>query len=304
MSPQIILDSSKTLGPIITICPTMALPKAIMMVDPRFFEIVDAINPHMKNPEGNLRCIDKASARSQWEALLATYSALGYPVHVCPAIPGLPDMVFCANQSLPFLNLNGKRIAYLGTMFSSTRKPEVIHIESFLKKLAMETVVDWGPMDQPFEGTGDALWVPGRRFLLGGHGFRSGPGVYTPLVQKMGVHVALFELLNPKFYHLDTCLSVLREDTVLAYKGAFTETGWKHLESLFPNVIETRLQEADSPGFACNAHCPDGRHVLIQKGNHYTEKSLLEHGFIPIPLETSEFVKSGGSVFCMKLALW
>ena len=59
--------------------------------------------------------------------------------------------------------------------------------------------------------------------------------------------------------------------------------------------------EADSPGFACNAHCPDEKHVIIQKGNAQSVALIKQHNFIPIEIDTSEFIKSGGSVYCMKL---
>jgi N-dimethylarginine dimethylaminohydrolase len=31
---------------------------------------------------------------------------------------------------------------------------------------------------------------------------------------------------------------------------------------------------------------------------------LREAGFTPLELDTSEFIKAGGSVFCMKLMFW
>jgi N-dimethylarginine dimethylaminohydrolase len=148
---------------------------------------------------------------------------------------------------------------------------------------------------------GDALWLPGYRFILGGYGFRSDEKVYQKLAQITQAPIALFKLNHPKFYHLDTCLSVLNSKTALACQDAFTSEGWLLLKSIIPSLIEVPLWEADFPYFACNAHCPDGSHVLLQKGCSVTMKFLLQEGFIPVELETSEFMKSGGSVFCMKL---
>jgi N-dimethylarginine dimethylaminohydrolase len=73
------------------------------------------------------------------------------------------------------------------------------------------------------------------------------------------------------------------------------------LKSIFNNLIEVPLEEADSPGFACNAHCPDQKHVIIQTGCQKTLQLLKDYDFVPLEVDTSEFIKSGGSVFCMKL---
>ncbi|NDB82577.1 MAG: amidinotransferase, partial [Alphaproteobacteria bacterium] len=47
--------------------------------------------------------------------------------------------------------------------------------------------------------------------------------------------------------------------------------------------------------------CPDQKHVIIQKGCQKTLQLLKDHDFVPLEVDTSEFIKSGGSVFCMKL---
>ena len=40
--------------------------------------------------------------------------------------------------------------------------------------------------------------------------------------------------------------------------------------------------------------------MLLQAGCPRTEKALRARGYEPVPLETGEFRKSGGSVFCLK----
>src|SRR5205823_74258 len=111
----------------------------------------------------------------------------------------------------------------------------------------------------------------------------------------------IFKLTHPRFYHLDTCLSILNQTTALYCPAAFDTDGIDQLHKNFPNLIEVPLNEADAPGFACNAHCPDQKHVILQKGSVQTCKNLVKNGFVPFEVDTSEFIKSGGSVFCMKL---
>ena len=138
----------------------------------------------------------------------------------------------------------------------------------------------------------------------GGFGYRTHESVYEDVGRLTDATIVLFELKNPRFYHLDTCLSILSDHSVLACREAFTDRGWQTLNQLFSDVIRVSSVEADSPNFACNAHSPDAKHVIIQKGCTATNLALEQRGFKPVECDTSEFIKSGGSVFCMKLMLF
>jgi N-dimethylarginine dimethylaminohydrolase len=282
--------------------PKMPLARRILMVRPTHFHVDNPINPHMRKADGSLHVLDKAKAMREWENLRMTYEKIGFPVSEAEAVEGLPDMVFCANQSLPFVTPEGELKALMSNMANEIRHKEVPAIR---KKLVKE---GYAAVELParsattlFEGMGDALWLPGVRFLLGGFGHRTHSSIYETVAQEVQAPVAVFELANPRFYHLDTCLSVLNTDAALACRAAFTDEGWLLLNEIFPRIIEVSLREADSPVFACNAHCPDGRHVILQAGAQETVRKLKEAGFVPVELSTEEFIKSGGSVFCMKL---
>lgn len=286
--------------------PAMAPAQSVAFVDPEYFQVVSPLNPHMLDSTGQLNRIDPLKARQQWQRLLEVYQDLGFVIHVLKPEPNCPDMVFCANQSLPYIDTNGRTSVLMSHMASDSRHQEVESIASQLESLNYQIArlpISRSP-ESIFEGTGDALWVPGRRLLLGGYGFRTSADVYRLISEQIGVSIALFELRNPRFYHLDTCLSILDDTTVLASREGFTEHGWAQLQQVFERVIAIPLHEADSPGFAGNAHCPDGKHVIIQEGNRQTEAALREAGYVPVAVDTSEFIKSGGSVFCMKLMLF
>lgn len=286
--------------------PPRAIGRLIYMMDPSAFDIVEAINPHMQAADGSLNRIDKARALLQWQALKAVYEELGFRVQVLAAEPHCPDMVFCANQSFPFLRDGLHPQVILSQMANAGRQPEVLPIarQFMASGVTTQALPARGP-DLLFEGMGDALWVPGRDLICGGYGTRTKKAIYQSIAEISGSPVVTFELIHPRFYHLDTCLSILDEQTVLAAREGFHPRDWLKLKALFPRVIEVDLSEADFPGFACNAHCPDRRHVIIQRGNTKTCEALKAFGFIPIEVDTDEFIKSGGSVFCMKLhALW
>ncbi|WGL59308.1 arginine deiminase-related protein [Pigmentibacter sp. JX0631] len=281
---------------------SMPYANRVMMVSPAYFNVENPINAHMRQSDGSLHKLDKNLAVEQWYNLKATYEKLGFNVFVVDPVDELPDMVFCANQSFPYLDSCGNFNAVLSNMFNDTRNEEVSYINSFLIGQGYETHrIASRTLGYYFESMGDALWLPGYRFILGGYGFRTDKRIYQFLSETTNAPIAIFELKHPKFYHLDTCLSILDDKTALACKDAFTNEGWQLLNKIFPKVVEVPLHEADSPGFACNAHCPDRRHVIIQKNCVQTNSNLKAAGFIPVEVDTSEFIKSGGSVFCMKL---
>jgi N-dimethylarginine dimethylaminohydrolase len=283
---------------------TPEMPKAghILMVRPTFFHVDNPINPHMRKADGSLHVLNKIKADEEWERLRSAYKNLAFAVHEADAQEGLPDMVFCANQSLPFISRSGERMAIMSNMANDTRHREVPTIRSTLERLGYKThnLPERSPATL-FEGMGDAIWLPGHRLLLGGYGHRTTKEIYTEVAQRVEAGVVVFELVNPRFYHLDTCLSVLDSHSALACRDAFTAEGWALIEKIFPRLIEVPLAEADSPVFACNAHCPDGKHVIMQAGATRTVAALKGAGFEPIEISTEEFIKSGGSVFCMKL---
>jgi len=282
--------------------PAMPLARRILMVRPTYFHVENPINPHMRKADGSLHLLDKAKAMAEWETLKATYKKLGFPVFEADAQPGLPDMVFCANQSLPFVTRTGEAKAVMSNMANDVRHKEVSAIQSALERVGYQALaLPQRSSTTLFEGMGDALWLPGHRVLLGGYGHRTHKAIYEEVAQKIDATVVVFELANPRFYHLDTCLSILDSRSALACRDAFTDEGWQLVQAIFPNLVEVSLQESDSPVFACNAHCPDGKHVLLQTGAKTTVAKLKAAGFEPIELSTEEFIKSGGSVFCMKL---
>ena len=81
---------------------------------------------------------------------------------------------------------------------------------------------------------------------------------------------------------------------------------FEYLEKVAFNIYRSAGVPEDEARhrLASNAHCPDGKHVLIQEGCPVTNRQLKEAGFIPVELETGEFLKAGGSVFCMKQMFW
>ncbi|WP_018128302.1 dimethylarginine dimethylaminohydrolase family protein [Balneola vulgaris] len=278
----------------------MPAPKKVLLVKPTHFAVEYVINPHM---QGNIGDVDKIAAMDEWEHLKKAYDELGLETKVLDGERGYPDMVFCANQSLPYIDEDGNKKVLMSIMHAQERKGEVEAIQKFYEESQYEIHHLDESKFNDFEGMGDALWHFKKGLIWGGYGFRSSKEVYELISEKYDVPVITFELLDDKFYHLDTCLCILDENTALIYPKAFTDEGLALINKVFPTVIEASKYEAEEL-FACNATSPDGKNVFIQQGCTDVNQKLRENGFNVHEFSTAEFLKSGGSVFCMKMMLW
>ncbi|MCB9679312.1 MAG: amidinotransferase [Alphaproteobacteria bacterium] len=272
----------------------------VLMADAAHFDVEYVINPFM---EGHLHSVDRARAVAQWQALQAVYAGLGYQTHTLASVEGLPDLVFMANQSFPAQLPTGEWVALMSVMESHHRRPEVEVVEAWYTARGARTLrMTKGDHLIPFEGMGDAHWFPGRRLVVGGYGFRTSREAYDRIAAVLDVPVVALRLTDPRFYHLDTCLAPLDAETALYVPSAFEARGRALLERLFPRLIEVPLDEAVDL-LACNGHCPDQRHFVVQRGATETNRRVQAAGFDVIEVDTGEFLKSGGSVFCMKLMI-
>jgi len=282
-------------------CPSLPRPSRVVLTTPTYFDVEYVINPHMSENVGR---VNKEVAFQQWKAIRAVYGALDVEPVVINGQSGLPDMVFCANQTLPFYHPETEtRGVVLSRMHAEEREPEVPYFADFFEGNGYIVQQLPDDLDVDFEGMGDAIWHPARYLLWGGYGFRTGPDAYHAISDLLDVPVVLLRLVDADYYHLDTCFCPLDPHHVLLAPEAFDDDGRALIERLFDTIIEAPDEEARHQ-FACNAHCPDGTHVLIQEGCTETNGRLRAEGFRPVELDTSEFLKSGGSVFCVKQMVW
>lgn len=278
---------------------SLPVPRRLLMVRPTYFSVDYVINPHM---EGNVGKVDQEKAYRQWEAVRDAFKKTGLEVQEIDGQPGLPDMVFSANHALPYIDDVGSKSAIMSIMNSDHRKGEIAYIEQWYRQNGYEIHYLDNEGIKSFEGMGDAIWHHKKRLLWGGYGFRTSAKAYDFISQKFNVPVITLELKNPAFYHLDTCLSILDENSALIYPQAFTGEGLNLIKSVFKNVVEADQNEAET-GFACNA-ASDGKNVFIQKGSPRISAEIELLGFKVHEVETGEYIKSGGSVFCMKCMVW
>ena len=165
-----------------------------LMCRPTYFAVDYVINPWMDTSVP----VDADLAVAQWTALRDTYRALGHTVDEIDAIPGLPDMVFAANGATV---VDG--IAYGAQFRYPQRAPEAPAYLNWLAGAGLRT----HEAKERNEGEGDLL-VTGR-FLLAGTGFRTDLAAHAEAQELFGRPVITLQLVDPRYYHLDTALTVL-----------------------------------------------------------------------------------------------
>ncbi len=278
-------------------------PQNVLMSSPEYFDIIDEKNVHMQGHIGNT---NKEMVQQQWQALRQAYLELQKKgvlneVSVVPGAESCEDMVFCANQSFPWVLEDGSKVVVMSRMRHASRQREVPYFESFYKDKGFKPLHFNAEVN--FEGMGDVIPHPGKKLLYGGYGHRTSAEAYEELAQMLQVPVIALELVSPKFYHLDTCFVPLSVNSVMLCREAFSEEGFAMIDKLFEKVYLIPEEEAERY-FSLNVHAFESngvRTAILHPGSTVTKEVLQKEGFNVIEIDTSEFMKSGGSVFCMKM---
>jgi N-dimethylarginine dimethylaminohydrolase len=262
-------------------------PPRILMCPPDYYGIEYEINPWMSLQVAS----DHGEAVGQWRALRDTLLEIGARVETLDPVAGLPDLVFTANAGLVF----GDRFI-VSRFRHRVRQGETPHFEAWARGRGFRML--GLPEGAHFEGAGDALFCG--ETLIAGYRFRSDVRSHQWVAAQLGVEVLPLELVDPRFYHLDTCFCPLSEREALYYPGAFDEYGRSVLKDRVASLIEVAADEAVT--FTCNAVVL-GRHVVLNEETPRLSRTLRESGYTVHPVRLTEFIKSGGSAKCLTLRL-
>jgi N-dimethylarginine dimethylaminohydrolase len=148
------------------------------------------------------------------------------------------------------------------------------------------------------EGEGDLLLAG--EVVLAGFGFRTDPQAHAEIGALLSRPVVSLELVDDRYYHLDTALAVLADGEVAYFPGAFSTRSRGVLRELFPGAV--LASATDAAAFGLNA-VSDGRTVFLPAGANDLERRLIERGFDPHPIDVSELLKAGGGVKCCTLEI-
>ncbi len=270
----------------------------VLMCEPQFFDINYEINPWMDVNRG----ADQSLAKQQWQNLYNIILSCGADVILVEPIEGLPDMVFTANAALVYNN-----ISYMARFKCAERQPEYNYYTDWFRNNSDYTIAEepsnfftahghyCGPS---FEGAGDALFAGDTLFAASG--FRSEHSLYYTICKQLGITKRVdCELINPYFYHLDTCFCPINETQAIWYPKAFAEQSRKAMNTALELFA---VPENEAKQFACNAvtlndnviipeGCPETRNLLEQLGKNVHECAM------------TEFLKSGGACKCLTLVI-
>lgn len=257
-----------------------------VMCRPEHFAVEYAINPWMDPTVP----VDRQTALLQWEVLHQTYLSLGHQVDLLPPLPGQPDMVFAANGAITVGNRTyGARFRY------PERVAEAAAHAAFLRSLGLDVVEP----QHVNEGEGDFLALGS--VILAGTGFRTSIEAHIEAADVLDRPVVTLDLVNPRFYHLDTALAVLDDGNGdapadIAYvPSAFSADSERTLRELFPNAL--RVPESEARHLALNV-VSDGQNVIVPAQATRLANVLADRGYTPVPVDLSELLKAGGSVKC------
>lgn len=267
--------------------------RAYLLCPPTHFEVSYRINPWM-DPDTP---VDPELAGKQWQRLREVLVELGHTVHELTPAPDLPDMVFAANGGFV---LDG--LAYGAKFRYPQRAAEAARHRQWYEQYGLR----FAAPAEVNEGEGDLAWTG--ELVLAGHGFRTDPAAHREAQEIFGRPVISLQLVDPRFYHLDTALAVLREATgappagpsVAYFPEAFTPGSRRVLRRLFPDALIA--DEADAAAFGLNL-VSDGEHVVLNAEATGMASKLSAAGFTPVPVELSELKRGGGSVKCCVLEL-
>lgn len=259
----------------------------ILMCSPDYYGIEYEINPWMSRQRGANRDL----AIEQWEGLVKILSDLGVEISLLSPAAGLPDLVFTANAALIH-----ERRAIISHFRHTERQGEEPLCAAWFKEHGF--TVEHLPEGRFFEGAGDALFCG--ETLVAGYRIRSDVKSQQWLGESLKCGVLPLELVDPHYYHLDTCFCPLAPGEAIWYPGAFDDYGRRALAERVAQLIPVAPDEAQS--FACNAVVV-GKHVITNTGCQKLHAALADRGYTPHETPLSEFVKAGGSAKCLTLRL-
>jgi N-dimethylarginine dimethylaminohydrolase len=269
------------------------MPKTALMCPPTFFDVREAKNPYMGNP------IDRVKAQEQWESLRRALEDSGVRVELIEPVKDLDDMVFAANQVFVGHHDGIGSFVVPSRMRYPSRHKEVAFFIDWFRQRGYK-IIELDLREEYLEGHGDLLWHPDQSRIWAAYGFRStriGVEKFADAMRELSFPVVPLQLADDHCYHLDTCLCPLNNDAALIYPGAFSaealntvRLGWKRVHELTRDEVRQ---------FMGNGIAVNGRFITPRLTDHL-RGILAQEELTPMVVETSEFEKSGGSVFCMK----
>jgi N-dimethylarginine dimethylaminohydrolase len=279
----------------------MSSKARILMCRPDHFEVTYSINPWM-DPNGWASKAQSLAfaAKGEWRTLHRTLKALGATVHLVPPEAGLPDLVFTANAAVVM-----DRVALLARFRYPERQGEEAHFERAFRKLQAARLIDdvrHLPPGVRLEGAGDCVWDATRGIFWTGYGPRSDKAAREAVEECFGIETVALELVDPRFYHMDTALCPLSGGELLYVPCAFAAAGLAAIHERVEPRLRIPIEAADAVQLAANAVCL-GDDIVLSRCSADLRRRLEARFYRVHETPLGSFALSGGSAFCLTLRL-
>jgi N-dimethylarginine dimethylaminohydrolase len=273
----------------------------ILMCRPDHFGVEYEINPwmHAKEWHDDERTLAEQSHR-EWDGLRETLTFLGAQIEFVPAAAGVPDLVFTANAAIVL-----DRKALMAQFRYPQRREEEPHHKAAFRMLQAKGMIDsihTLPEGVSHEGAGDCVFDQTRNLFWMGYGPRSDIAARSIVEDTFDVEVLPLKLADPRFYHMDTCLSALPNGEVMYVSEAFTPEGRALIADRVSASQRIALGMDDACAFAANTVCIGNALVMPGCGDALRAE-LVARGYKVVTVPLGSFQRSGGAAFCLTLRL-
>ncbi len=262
-----------------------------LMCSPQWYDVDYVINPWMA---GNLHRPSRDLAFAQWKELHTQLHRIA-DVRLIHGQPGSPDMVFVGHAALV-----QHGIAALSSFAHPQRQTEEPHLRRWLESagfLLWET-----PRETAFEGEGDVLFDATGDRLWAAHGVRTCLQSHRHVADAWHTGVTSLHLVDPRFYHLDTCFAPLSGGHALYFPGAFDKPSLAKIEAAYAPEMRIVVTESEAAHFACNV-INIGRDIIMGTTASNLATRLEMQGYNVTEVNLSEFIRGGGAAKALALRL-
>ncbi len=259
-----------------------------LMCPPDHYEVMYEINPWMdvtNRPDLHL-------ARDQWYNLVSNLKAAGATVENMRPEASLPDMVFTAD--IGFID---QHRFFMSHFRYQQRHPEVQYAANWFRARNYEVIELSLGAEESLESSDIRSF---RGCLLAGYGFRTTLSACTTLAGLLQYRMLAIKFVDPRLFHLDLSFCPLDDRRALVVPAAWSRRSCKLVEEFVPEPLVLELDEAL---MFCANSVVVGKTVIMPSCPVRVGRILERWGFTVCISPVSEFLKAGGAVHCLTLAL-
>jgi ornithine--oxo-acid transaminase len=266
------------------------------MCSPEWYDVGYVINPWMA---GNLHRSTRDQAFAEWRGLYAALKTFA-DVKLLHPREGAPDMTFVAHGAVV-----NHGVAALASFAHAERQPEEDHLRGWLEGAGF--LIWKTPRETAFEGEGDALFGPDGGRLWAAHGARTCRYSHRHVADAWHAEATSLHLVDPRYYHLDTCFAPLSGGEVVYFAGAFDEASLDAIARAYAPEMRIEVTEAEAAQFACSLINAGRKIAMHETGFGRRENSvaarLRGRGYEVMEVPLGEFLRGGGGAKSLALRL-